>query len=450
MSHRIIARFALACAAISLFVIPAQAAWTGVHKDASNNALQSTESDLDNFETDLDWVTTGALLAADAGVAIHGGVIYAPAHDNADTWSNYTDDVSTIKAFSGADGSETWESPELEAGISVGYGSASTPTVDPDSGAIYAASGQTIYKLNASTGAIDGSFRMDSTTLPGCESYCYVCNGSPAVGDNYVYLETYFNYDYATTSSAVIAFSEDLTTAVWWDYTKGTGTGTPTFVDSTESGAAADYLYTASLTGVTCRNADTGAVVWDSSSVTSPWYTTYSLFASLTYEDGYIYGVTYQFFGSATEVFRANALTGELDWNVTGLNTDMPPVVSNGQVFVHGGYYYDYSGGGLIAEASLGVFNATDGSTVNTYATNGNDYKAGIVLTPGKVFMHNGSTLMILDQNNSMAEISTASAYYTGPCAMDDDGNLYVRAGNELYCYNAALTPVEMSGWTIE
>lgn len=421
------------------FAAPAGAAWPLNHATAANNAATGIATQVTDLAQGIHWATAGNQnLNASCGMTMLDHLIFTSCQTGSDTWGDTSDDVMTVKAFHALDGRLVWESPALDPGFSVDYWSISAPAVDVQARAVFFMSGPTMYKLDADTGAILASTTIDAAnSTPGLSSYDNI-NGSPMLGAGMVFIETYGGY--VPSNRQLIAFHASDLSIAWVTNEAGFGSGTPCFVAE----GAGGRIYSAPTHAVSCRDALTGDLLWKSDELAdAPWSTGYDILASLVYDGGKIYGVTYDFSEPECEFFCADAATGALDWNITGLSSDVPPLLLGGKAYLQGGAYGD---------AHVKVVDLANHTVTQDVATGGNSYKTNMAATEDRIYMTNGSSLMVIDPADGSV-LSQLAGSYDGPVTIDPLGGLIVHwneYGNTGLRAIGQTVPVTLSSFEID
>ncbi|MGD0978763.1 MAG: PQQ-binding-like beta-propeller repeat protein, partial [Candidatus Bathyarchaeia archaeon] len=292
-------------------------------------------------------------------------------------------------------------------------------------GIVYVGSGNTVYALNASTGALAWNY----TTSSYVQSSPAVAGGMVFVGSNDTNVYALnastgaFIWRYTTggpvVSSPTVAGgrvfvgSEDdevyalneMTGAQIWSFTTGN------FVDSSPAVAGGVVFVGSNDGNVYALDVSTGALVWN--------YTTGSaVFSSPAVAGGMI------FVGSEDdEVYALNEMTGAQIWSfTTGNFVDSSPAVANGVVFVGSN------------DGNLSVLDASSGAFVRNYTT-GSAVFSSPAVAGGVVFVGSeDDKIYALNALNGALRWSyaTASAVFSSPAVAGDrvfvgssDGNVY-------------------------
>lgn len=427
-------------AAVLAATTAARADWPRIHFDSNNNANTGTAATVTDVSTGAFWNTGAEDLAPGCRPIVADGKVFAVAMQFSPSERLW------IKSFDPADGTLVGESADLDIGdasifgtsylggdnTSVNLGTVSAPAVDAANGALYFATGATMYRLatadlSAVWSAVMSSSNTDATGTHG------VVNSSPALGAGNVYIQTYPITFGGLDEAQLVAFDQTTGAVAWHAKAGGRGTASPLFVDL----GASQYVITdAQPDGSTVlleaydANA-TGAAtpVWTMSApLNEPSSAPYGAGNHGQWGDfifdgtSKIYGITSNFGGG--RLYSVNAADGVLDWQVDVGGADVPPVLIGGDLYVLNSTnamvrYATADGsvnGAAVTVISSSVFRdyfaaAADG----IYLAKGGD---------GLQFFNPGTT------NSVALQSVTASMDYTGPCTVDAlNGYVYTHDG---------------------
>jgi outer membrane protein assembly factor BamB len=386
-----------------------RADWLFNHRNVENNAVVPIAAAAANM-TATPAATGHHELYGGAAVTIFDSRIYAVMMQGEEFMSTVPD-VLRIKAFNRLTLNLDWETTDLATGVSVDYGSASAPAIDPVERRLYYGGGDTVYKINADTGAIIWATQINAANTTAGLSYDIV-NGSPVLGNGKVFVQTSDGFGY---TGQIVALNAATGAVVWWKPTGGVGYGTPVFSDTGTS----QVVYAATginpNLGFTCYDAASGSVVWSQTYITTgPAFLNF--WSDLVLDSGKLYGVTYDF-GSSGTLVRADAATGALDWTADTVGTDSPVIVKDGRVHVIGGPF---------GSALLAVHSAADGSPVFPFVSVGGAvFRNYMAATDSQLYLCSGSRLMVRSLATGALVSQTSATAYTGPVTVDTDGSVY-------------------------
>lgn len=428
-SSVVLATGALALAAV--FLQPAAAAWTSVHRDGTNNRF-TPATDAPTDLTVAPAADTGSLnLQTGSAPVLSDALVFAVARRSGPN-------RVFLRAFSKHDLSLQWTSPDLDA-TSETF-SLSSPTYQASDNALYFGTGSTMFKLSAATGQVLWSTPMTSANTQSGSKYT-ITNASPVVAGGRVYIHTYGGFSGPYLTTQLVAFDATTGAVDWSAIAGGIGTASPVFYDDPDV-ADPDLLIASTGNasnngGMKAFNAATGALVWDSASVAMPWATANLIWAEATLvpASGKLFAVTYNFSGTNGQLLRVDAATGFLDYGAASLTADSPPIVNAGEVVVLGG---PFGIGELERHLSI------DGSVAGSTSVSGSIFRNHPTLTA-----EDGLYLSIGDEGTrrfagpglSLAS-TTSDLSYSGPTVIDDNGDLYVKTGGAMRVFRVGPTAV--------
>lgn len=387
----------------------ARAEWLSNHRTADNNAVVPIPSGATNM-TATPAATGDHDLYGGCAVTTFDTRIFAVMMRGEEFMSTVPD-VLRIKAFNRLTLGLDWETTDLATGVSVDYGSAAAPAIDPVERRLYFGAGDTMYKINADTGAIIWATQINASNTTAGLSYDIV-NGSPVLGDGKVFVQTSDGFGY---TGQIVAFNTASGAVEWWRATGGVGYGTPVFADTGTSRVVYAATGINPNLGFTCYDASTGAVVWSQTYITTgPAFLNF--WGDLVLASGKLYGVTYDF-GSSGTLVRADAVTGALDWTADTVGSDSPVIVQGGRVYVIGGPF---------GNAQLAVHSAATGNPVFPFVTVGGAvFRNYMAATGSHLYLCSGSRLMVRSLATGALVSQTPATAYTGPVTVDTDGAVY-------------------------
>lgn len=219
-----------------------------------------------------------------------------------------------IVCFDKRDGTHRWTSPPLDPTPSCSFASWASPVYDATTAAVYIASGSQLYCLNAQ----DGDIRYQRT-LP-----APTVNASPLVADELIAVHTYGGFSPATSWLDVYAIDGS---PLWRVQHGGGGTAAPVWAENTlfdlvSTGAGASQMR--------AYHPRDGAIRW-----TSQLELAYRFFGGVSYHEGALYALTYNFNGNG-ELVCVSADSGAHRWVRSAPSGDCTPVVGAGRVIVVG------------------------------------------------------------------------------------------------------------------
>jgi len=437
---------ALLLAGLALVPATAQELWTKQYKNAANNAVQNQPAQLLGFGGGLPaWQTGDQTLRGTTGIVFFGGTYYGVAQDDKGNFDT-SDDVVTVKAFNAESGHRLWESPPLDCGNTVSYWSTSTPTLDPAAGALFIATGSSVQKLDARTGALLTSVTLSAAnTAPGA-GYEFI-NSAPTLGGGRVFVETYSSYGFPGDKQ-LVALSADTLHVDWFQHDGGPGQASPVYVDNGTS----QCVFTATTTGVNCYNAADGKLFWQSSAhPTHPWSTSDEIAASLVYDQGHIYAVTMPW-GLMGQLVCLDAASGAKQWSTAAPSSSSAPLVLAGRIFISG---VDETNSGLLQAFDV-QYLLNDGSyhvaTALTLATAVSGWGNNLLAAAGdRLYMSDDDKLLIFNPatQETFAAPASVAGGYTGPVMLDARGGVYVHSGGGITAFGQTV-PVVLSDFSVE
>ena len=432
----------LGAGALMLLGVTLHAAdWPAAHQNPSNNAVAPVAAQVTSLAGAPAYFTGNEFIVNGAPITIANGRFYAPAHQ-----ADGSTTQVTVICFNAEDGALLWESAPLDQGLSLAFGSTSAVAVDAANSAAFYATGNTVYRWNAQTGAPAWSTVLDDTntaTSPTVQRWDVV-NSSITIGGGRLFVETYGGFQ--PNYKQIVALDAATGNVLWFQNDEGQGVGTPVYVEA----GVNSRVYTAGVNAVYCYNAVTGALIWDSAlTPTATWDVgSWEIFSSITENNGRIYVAAGDPFFSATTttLICADGLTGEKLWEAPGLHSDIPPLVLDGKVYVYGGGF----------PGRLASFDALTGAAgiFVTVAPNDFIFRDYMAATQDRIYLTDGvfggQMLKIIDP--ATGAILDSAAGYVGPVTVDSLGGLYVHDlahGNSVSTFGTTV-PVEVSEFTVE
>ena len=400
---------------LSVTMLQAQNAWHSNHRTPGNNALVDIPAQLTSFSSGGLWSRPDLDIVSNARVTVSDPYIYSPVHT-----ANPTTAVMVI-ALHARTGELTWRSPPLDQGLSLPFQSSTGVVIDDDDNALVYATGRTVYKLDQADGKIIWSTVIDNTnTTPGLTDFDFV-NASPQIGEGMAFIETYGGF----TNDSKQTVALDLVTGevAWFRHDRGPGTATPPFL----AGSPSSIFTTAGPDNVICYDAATGAPIWQSNiDPTAPWTVDpYILTGSMTVEDKRLYAVGHNFTDTLGILVCADALTGELEWQVVAPISDNPPLVIGNAVYVWGG---GFAGTG---DALLWAFHRNTGDEIfkATIVSFGYLFRNYMAAANDIIYATGANNLYIIDPVNGNV-LDQINGSYTGGVTIDKVGGVYVHTAS--------------------
>src|SRR5687767_2488933 len=129
--------FTLVIFCLALGLAGAQENWPQYLRNSSNNPVVPFAAAVTNITGGSQWQTGAQGLNTGAGIVIAGGTFISPHFEGAATFLDDTDDRVTLRGFAAATGGLYWETGPLDVGVSVSFGSGSTPTIDHAAQTVY-------------------------------------------------------------------------------------------------------------------------------------------------------------------------------------------------------------------------------------------------------------------------------------------------------------------------
>jgi outer membrane protein assembly factor BamB len=406
------ARCLIACLTLSLLIpaLQAQDEWFLNHLTPGNNARVDFPAQFTNFNNGPLWSRPDLNIVPNTRITVSDPHLFCPVHINSPAPAVH------VMALHARTGEQVWQSPGLDQGLSLSFESSTGVTVDDPGNALIYASGRTVYKLDKADGSIIWSTVIDDTnTSPGLTDFDFA-NASPQVGDGMVFIETYGGFTYEPKQTIAL----DLATGnvAWFRHDRGPGTATTPFLQGSPS-----RIYTTAGTGnAICYNAATGAKIWRSDvDPAIPWtLDPYILTGAMTVEGGRLYAVGHNFTDTTGTLVCANALTGDLEWQVVAPISDIPPLIIGNVVYIYGG------GFGGTGDALLWAFDRDTGNEVfkATIVSFGFLFRNYMAATNDSIYATGGNNLYILDPANGNI-LDQLSGTYTGGVTIDEAGGVY-------------------------
>jgi hypothetical protein len=401
--------------------LPAQ--WTSIHRDASANRHVPIAGITTVNGTPAEQ-SSGSAVTGSGALLISGTTLYAVKRATA-SCSIVALDKDTLLPLAG------YTPASLDSDFDY---SLSAPTID--SGSLYFGAGETTYRLNAATGAVEWSTTLTSANTDVAVGAQYaIVNSGPAITASCVFYQT-FDSSFAAPAnkSQLVALDRATGNVAWWVRTGGTGTNTPLISGSTvivhamrgtENGALVAYDATAA----------SPTVLWDSSTLAvDPWITTNLFWADSVLLGGNIYAVTYSFSGANGQLICANATTGARIFAAASITADCPPVVVGANVYLLGGPF---------AAPTLASYNATTGALGYSQGLTLNGFIFRNYMTATNDFLYfagSSDGLMVHDLATGALVTRSASTNADGPVTIDNDGRIFVRNTAELNVFDSTST----------
>jgi outer membrane protein assembly factor BamB len=410
--------------------------WPLPHLGGDNNAVADLPTQVEDVSGGPKWNTPNLDLADRAPVTVFDPFIYNPGELKGEPGTPGV--VHAIDAYSG---DPLWQTEPLDT---AGFLSSSAVTVVESENAIYYPSGTHVYKFNALTGQMlwETELSGDNTaTSPTVQSWTIV-NSSAMPGSDKVFLETFGGF--TPSYKQLVALDRDDGEVAWFVNDGGLGNGNPLFLAGTPN-----RVYSTGEDNLRCYNADSGALLWDSAVDTPTTWTTapWVIFATVAHADGRIYtvGADSAFTATTTTLVCADALTGDLLWQVDAPVSDCPPLILDGRVYIYGGGF----------PARLAAYDAVTGAPIfNTViAPFAFVFRAYMAATQDHLYMTDDTNLYVVDPADGSV-VSEVAGTYAGPVTIDELGGIYVhQATFSVESYISAFgqtVPVELGSFTIE
>ena len=450
-STKRLARFAAALVLLGVLAPLARAQWPEAHGTAGNNARLAAASAVTDVTTSPTWTTGAASLYDRAALTLAGGRIYAVAMDDAGSWQS-DDDTLWIEALDAADGRRAWRSAPLPAGNAVGYGSIAAVTVDASAGALYYGASNRVHRLDARTGAITWSTPLTADTTTSGASM-EIINASAAVAAGRVFVATYGDYFAGYTDKQLVALDAATGAIAWSVKTGGTGRSRPIAAPELAGGIVLTEAFDGATShGVAAFRISDGTPVWNSLGAPLPWSLAYRIEAPLVLDAGRIYGLGYSGNLAGTgRLFCADAATGSLVWVVDSIDSDAPPLVAGGKVFVFGGAF---------GASRLVAYDTADGSELHATDVGGNASRNAMAATAEHLYFAQTDfyasdptpELLVARISDGQIVSRTTGGQFDGAVALDRFGGIYAHAsdgtlaGGRIFAWTPASAPAEVLG----
>jgi len=394
-----------------------RAEWSSVHRDAGNNAVAPIAASITDLTSNAQFSTGLADIANACRPIVAGGRVYAVA-------TQLSPERIRIKSFDKTNLTPGPESADLDAGVSVSFGTASAPLVVTADDALYFGTGSTVYRLNASTLTQTGAAwsTMLSATNTSAGAYYMILNSSPAAGGSSILVKTYPTAFGDIAGSQVVSLSKTTGAVEWYAVTGGRGSHSPAYVDL---GASKVVIAERQVS-----NAEIGLRAYDAASTgaatpiwTSSWTLTaggfHGFWGDMLVDGGKIYTITTDlaFPGPAAgHLIRVDAATGTLDWSTLTIGSDVPPALVGGELIV-------FADGGNLLRFNPAT-GAQIGSTVNV---GGNAFRNYFAATNDSLYLaQSGNGIRKFTLTGTLQSSSTIAAF-GGPVSIDSaTGFLYV------------------------
>jgi hypothetical protein len=396
--------------------------WTQQHRDASQNRYVPVPGFGDVTGTPA-LVTSGAGLTGSTPVLISGSTAYTLVRTSGpDTCRVIATELETGNPLAG------YTPADLDTAISF---SLSSPTIE--GGDLYIGTGTTVYRLNGTSGSTVWSTVLSaSNSDPSVDAQYAIVNSSVAVGTSNVLVQTYdSSFTAPYNKSQLVALNRATGTVAWFVKSGGIGTASPMLHDAGGTEIVIVQVEQAGGGGMRAFNADTGAAVWDSATVTTPWSTTNLVWTDAIIVAGKLYAVTYNFSGTNGQLVRVDASTGALEYAVPSITADCPPVLAGGNIYLLGGPF----GSPLLTShveangaAGFSVAAPASGGIFRNYLTATDSYL---------YFSRGGDGLRVVDISNGALVSTSAATNLNSPPTIDASGRIHVRGGGERYIFDA-------------
>lgn len=414
--------------ALAALATSARADWPSIHRTAGNNAVVPISTSGTPLAQTARWSSVASDYYDVVRPILFDGKLIVVAANDGGTPYNEVDDSLKLRALDAASGAQLWESVALDVGVTVSYLSTSTPTIDTTNRRIYFASGSSMQKLDVDTGAVVWSTALTAANTAAGRAFKIV-NSSPSLGAGLIFVQA---SEFASTTQ-VVAFNP-AGAVVWSQPTTGWGAIAPVFADL---GPGQQYVYIDTVSGgagLQCRDALTGALVWDHMSVSTPWALTGNSFVGIWTEplldSGSLYAITYDT-SSNGKLARIDAATGNAttagNYIVPSIGTDTPPVLLGGSLYAIGGTYGD---------ADLVVYSAATGTATTTVDIGEAVYRNYMAASNDRLyFTQTAVGLKVRDLTGALVPSGPLATTMTGPVTLDEAGNVYLYNGGKVVSF---------------
>jgi hypothetical protein len=410
--------------------------WPLPHQSSDNNAVADRPTQIEDVSGGPVWSTPNLDLSDRSPITIFDPLIYGAGELPGEP--GVPGVVRAIDAYSGV---PVWRTEALDT---PGFLSSSAVSVVESESAIYYPSGETVYKFDALSGETLWSTVLsgDNTESSPTVQNWTVINSSAMPGSDKIFLETFGGFTPAYKQ--LIALDRDDGAVAWFVNDGGMGNGTPLFLAGTPN-----RVYSTGVNSLRCYNADSGGLLWDSATDTPTTWTTapWAIFANVTHAGGdvYVVGADSAFSASTATLVCADAMTGDLNWQVDAPVSDCPPLVLNGRVYIYGGGF----------PGRLAAYDAASGAPIfnEVIAPFAFVFRAYMAATQDRLYMTDDTNLYVVDPADG-GVVSQAAGTYAGPVTIDELGGVYAHQatfGVESFISAFGQTvPVELGSFEIE
>ncbi len=381
-----------------------------------NGALRSLDS--------LEWEAGNGFLSTEGSVCLLPGN-----PPRVFTWGgNAAGDAAYVHAFRTDTGAPLWTSPALDPGFSVLFQSFSSPSASSELNAVFLGVGQSVYRFDADTGAIEWATPLNAG------GSMDIVNGSCHIGGGKVFIASYGGF--APAGKRLYALDANNGSVLWSVQSGGPGSDAPVYVnDGTQ-----EWVFNLLDLGIAAYDANTGAEIWTNNAPlggATPWSTLLGAFGGLSYADGALFFPTYDFFAVDSQLACVHAATGELLWMAANpYNGSSTPLVIGQSVFIAGE-------SGFGNPSFLGAFNIATGQLQwgRQLAASSTMWNISAVGTNDLIYVTEGTGgegLHILDAatGTDMSTPTVDSQRATGTPAIGADGTVYTNSqSGTLLCF---------------
>lgn len=436
--HRFARRTILLSLAAALTAAAATGAiardWPLAHATSGNNAVLDIPAQIADPAGASAWTSPDLQFFDRAPAVISAPYVYLAGRPT----GGPADGVA-LHALHAETGQPVWETAPLDTPPFDSYTAAA---VVREESAVYYASGATVYRFDALTGAQVWATTLGPDNTAPDVAGVSIINSSPAPGGDLLFIETYGGF--TPEIKQLVALDRTTGEVVWWVNDHGNGTGTPIYVE-----AAPARVYSVGPDQLRCYDAATGARLWSSDEdVPTTWsLAPWTIFASPTLADGrvYVVGADPSYMATTTTLVCADAETGALLWRAEAPATDCPPLVLNGRVYVYGG----------TAPTLLAAYDAATGTPVFNVVVAPLSYvfRDYMAATRDAIYLTADSSLVTIDPADGSV-LGSRSGNFGGPVSLDGLGGVYAHestwGGPSVLWGLGQTVPVALDGFIIE
>jgi len=346
-----LAAFVGGCVALGSVSL-AEPRWNSIHLDNTHNAVRASEAVITDLSALPPIEVPGQGITSGVRLIEYFGNVLAVRYEG--------EDVRVLRYPLGVlpgTVEPAYVSPAMPAGVSGSFSSLAAPSVNESRMEYYFAAGEAVHIIRplSSSDELTSIELTDENTNEG--QSLTIVNSSVALSadGNTGFVKTFLGFG-DPRQSQLVAVDLVEGEVAWSVVTAGPGQVTPLVIDVDGVGeiVVVDASDSEGRGGLAAFRASDGEPVWNHATVANPWHTGGTQFyADFVYNNGRIYGVTYDFSANG-QLAIVDAATGAATLSPAP-GSDIAPVVLDGDVFIVGGGFGD---------AHIARFNGNTGAQV--------------------------------------------------------------------------------------